>query len=226
MNKLKDIRSSLLKKFCIEHPNAYVQIGDTYHPTRLELFSFEMFNKMFESGIVNYKDNIPILLTLKESERVFFESFEDLLVYGKPLEIKGSADTEIAWILFLNSFLNNIEFKEVLNEIRPWNKTHLFQLETWTRLMEYELDSSFLDFYDKLEICAVVSRQSLFDPDGKKRCHQQKEYGNYLLYITEQNLKEKDPKLEKAMKFCNVTLEKFKAAYPYRTPESSHYGPN
>lgn len=217
----------LLKKLSIEHPNAYVQVGETFYPTRSEFFDFELFRTAAKHDVYRKHNDLPIILTLEESQKVFYERFQEYLYLGTPLKIERDCDQQLAWIFFLKSICNNEEVRKLLDvSSAPTSMIYFIELETWKRLMEYALDPLFVTPYERVEICASIHQGYFFDSGGRNRKLARNEYALRINRLKEQDLEEQAPLLAKALKFYRVTLEDLQKEYKWVKYGSGSGGPN
>jgi hypothetical protein len=218
----------LLKKLSIENPNAYVQIGETFHPTRSELYNFEMFRAAAQHTMRRHYCGHPVILVLDEHERTLFESFHDYLLLGTPLDLQGSADQQLAGIFFLKSICSDAEMRTILEVAsKPLWFIYFIRLETWRKLMDYELEPLFLGAGERIEICASLHHGSFFGSErGTSQALAKNEYALIVDRVEERTLEEKEPVLAKALKFYRVTLQDIKNTYKWKRYSFGSGGPN
>lgn len=221
----------LFKKLSIEHPNAYVQVGETFYPTRSELFDFELFRLAAKHNLYRKHLNQPIILTLEESQKSLFESFHDYLFFGAvcnmSFDLKGSPDHQLEGLLFLKSICNDEEIRKVLDvSASPIMVVSFIHLETWTKLMDYTLEPLFVSAYERREICADIHAGRFLGGGNRERNLARNEYALRLDRLREDEIEEKAPMLAKALKFYNVTFQDLKKEYKWVKYSSGSCGPN
>lgn len=202
----------LLDFLCKGHPNAYVKIDDIYFPTRIELYDFEVIRLSKDKNMFKYHDGLPIIMTLEESQRSAFETLYDFLIYGRlpdftSLNIVIRVTFTIEFIIFLTSIANDIEISAILR-----NKHGAIPVdpEVWIKLMDYELNPSYLREYERIRICAYAFIGSKIDERGQH---------NRIAYeftrLKEADLPLTCPLFHKAMTFYGISFAQMCVRYEY-----------
>lgn len=217
---------ALLEKLCKEYPNAYVVVGNTFQPVRSELFDFEFMKIASTHNMYKKHNGLPIILTVDEDQRVIYEQFEGYLYFMKEINLKGTKDYQLGVFLFLKSFTNDDEMRQILDACTWYKRMELIHVETWVELMEYGMQPLFLIPYVRKKICAIIHRGKSFSADARTNAQEENEYALSLVNLSEANLCEREPVLFKALEFYHVSLKELKEAYLHIKYSNSSYGPN
>ncbi len=218
MNRLR-----LLNDLCIEYPNAYVMVGETYIPTRSELYPFEIFNIAKQRNMFKYYKNLPIILTMDEDQKIIYEKFSAYLIFGNQIIFKSlPIDVQIDFIIFLKRICNDKEIANILTEITGHfdPSIELFSLPTWIKLMEYGMEPLFMAERRRIDICVAIYR-------GKYEF----EKGDYNSIGYEfSKMTESTPQattkgllLSEALSFYKVTFKQLQLTHPYIKYSGSGY---
>jgi len=149
-------RNILLDKLCREHPDAYIKIGNDYFPTRHELFDYELIKNSFKHNMFKCHNDLPILLTVQESQRMLFEALYNYLVFQTKINFKSfSLDDQIEFILLLKGICNDNELMKLIDssKLNYYECSRkLFHNDVWVKLMDYMITTTFIEKQQRLEI--------------------------------------------------------------------------
>ena len=204
-----------MNKLCTEYPNAYVLLGESYIPTRTELYPFEMFNIARERNMFKYYKALPIVLTLEEDQKIIYERFSSHLIFGSKIRFNNlDITTQVEFLVFLNSICNNREIQNIFENSKDYLESvfQLFDVTTWIKLMDYGMDPSFISEGERIEICVAVYRRKYKFEKGDHNCigYEFSKLNDSMLQSTE-----KLQILSKALRFYKITLVQLQRSYKY-----------
>jgi len=205
-----DTRLSLLDKLITINPNCYIKVGESYISSRKELFTFDLFQKLFEHDKFKLHNNLPIILTLEEEDRQAFDLFYNWLIFETKVRfLSQSVSTQVRLILFLSSIANGKEFRKVIESMELKEKYQFlpysqFDLLVWFELMNYNVCLDFLEERERLEICYWIFIGKI---------DRSNDYRFQLAKCQKEKVEEKYPRLAKALKYYNVDFYALQKEY-------------
>ena len=208
-------KALLLNKLCTEHPNAYVKIGETYFPTRHELYNFELIRNSINSNLFKYHNELPVILALEESQRLIFGNLYNHLVYDSTIIFNElSLENQIEFILLMKGICTDKELKFIIEKGR--HNYHgciraLFHIDLWVKLMDYMISTDFIEEYQRMEICIFI-----FSGIKEQQKGDRQSISYRLKDLKESELEVRHPLFYKALKFYNISLHEIRTtSYKY-----------
>jgi hypothetical protein len=200
----------LLDTLIKECPNAWIKVGEELIPTRKELWTFELFQRLFRHDQFKLHNGLPIIITLTENYSVALKLFHHQLVYHNGVLYKDdlSREDQVLFLLFMDSIMIREEILKFLG--LGWrdlgNLHERFSLEVWIDVMELNLKVEFLSQYDRIKLCYAIYLGSYYGDDTEDEL-----YNN-----NERKILKKNPELAKALKFFKVEYSAFVKTIQYQ----------
>jgi hypothetical protein len=216
--------SSLLDKLINEHPNAWIKVGEEFIPTRKELWTCELFQRLFEHNQFKLHLELPIILTLGEEYSEIVKLFHHKLIYKNKIEyIKLSEENQLLFLLFLDSIMTSKELSGFLFLDRKNYERNfkLFSVKIWIRLLEFTFNVEFLDGDERIRLCYAIYQGS-YDDSSKTN-----DYRKRLANTNKGIILRDHPEFARALEYYKVDYYRVLRYHePYPDYRKGGMGPN
>lgn len=197
-----DERFELLKKLIQLYPDAFIKVGEEMIPTRKELWTFDLYRKLFERDTFKTHLEIPIILTLDREYSTIIKLFHNRLICKNEIKyIDLSLEDQLLMITFLDSIMTTKELYNFLYIDRGnyGSNYKLFSLEIWIRLMDLTFNVEFIQKDERIRLCYAIYRNS-YDDSSDSDNH----YRKILATENKETIFRRNPYFEKALKYYKV----------------------